>query len=213
MTRYVALLLLSLALPFAAVAPANAQVKGALVEGVHYETLREPGPFGPPLAKGQHEIAEVFAYTCHHCANLAPRLEAWKAKLPKSIRVRYLPVAYDLKDPLSRAFFASEAVNKVAVTHLATFRALHDEHTLPRNPTDDELATFYATLGVDRKAFTAAMQGPKVAERMQAARAFSLRVGLEGTPTIVVDGRWKVLGGSLDALLDNTAALLASPPR
>ena len=104
-------------------------------------------------------------------------------------------------------------MGRLAYTHLPTFRAIHDEHMLPRNPTDDEMATFYATLGVDETKFKAAMKGPKVVERMQAARAFSLRTELHGTPTIIVDGRWKVLGGSLDAMLDNTAALRASPPR
>ena len=213
MTRRIALLLLSLLLPFAAGAATPAPVQGALVEGTHYETLREPGTFGPALAKGQHEVAEIFAYTCTHCAALAPRLDAWKAKMPKAVRVQYVPAGYQLDDPLARAFFASESMGKLAYTHLPTFRAIHDEHMLPRNPTDDEMATFYATLGVDQTKFKAAMTGFKVAERMQAARAFSLRTELHGTPTIIVDGRWKVLGGSLDALLNNTAALLASPPR
>ena len=205
MTRRIALLLLSLLLPFAASAATPAPVTGALVEGTHYETLREPGTFGPALAKGQHEVAEIFAYTCQHCAALAPRLDAWKAKMPKAVRVVYVPAGYQLGDPLARAFFASESMGRLAYTHLPTFRAIHDEHMLPRNPTDDEMATFYATLGVDETKFQA--------ERMQAARAFSLRTELHGTPTIIVDGRWKVLGGSLDAMLDNTAALLASPPR
>ena len=99
------------------------------------------------------------------------------------------------------------------ILEIITFRALHDDRVLPMNPTDAELTTYYATLGVDAKKFSAALASPQVAARMQAARDFSLRIQLHGTPTIIVAGKYRVLGDSLDELLRNASALIAHPPR
>jgi 2-hydroxychromene-2-carboxylate isomerase len=88
--------------------------------------------------------------------------------------------------PFGRAFFASQQLGTLARTHAATFRALHDEQVLPMNPTDAELTAYYATLGVDAKKFGAALASPQVAASMKAARDFSLRIQLQGTPTLIV---------------------------
>ena len=207
MTRRLTLLL-ALLLPFAACAAPPAD----LVEGVHYETLPTPGTF-LPVKKGQVEIVEIFAYTCPHCATLAPKLDAWKASLPKHVVVRYTPAGYDPGEPLARAYFASEELGALGLTHLNTFDALHDAHTLPFNATDGELASYYATLGVDATKFQAAMDGAKVMQRMQAARQFSLRIGLQGTPTLIVGGKYRVLGDSVEAILRNAHALATDPPQ
>lgn len=207
MTRRFALLL-ALLLPFAACAAPPAD----LVEGVHYETLPSPGTF-LPVKKGQVEIVEVFAYTCPHCATLAPKLDAWKATLPKNVVLRYTPAGYNIGEPLSRAYFASEEIGAIGLTHLNTFTALHDAHSLPFNATDGELASYYATLGVDATKFQAAMDGAKVMQRMQAARQFSLRIGLQGTPTLIVAGKYRVLGDSVEAILRNARALATDLPQ
>ncbi|KGQ18051.1 Periplasmic thiol:disulfide interchange protein DsbA [Lysobacter dokdonensis DS-58] len=211
MIRRAAFLLLALSLSALPVA-AFAQSKNPVFENVDYEVLDNPGTFDK-VGKGEIEVAEVFAYTCHHCHDLAPKLEAWRAKLPKNVKVRYLPAGYDLDDTFSRGFFASQQIGALGKTHAATFRALHDERVLPRNPSDAELTAYYATLGVDAKKFAAALTGPKVAQRMKAAREFSLRIGLEGTPTLIVDGKYRVLGRSLDDQLRIAGALIANPPR
>ena len=207
MTRRIALLL-ALLLPFVACARPPAD----LVEGVHYETLAQPGTF-LPVKKGQVEIVEVFAYTCSHCASIAPKLEAWKATLPKDVVVRYSPAGYNLGESLSRAFFASEELGTLGLTHLNTFDALHQAHTLPANATDAEIASYYGTLGVDAAKFQAAMDGPKVMQRMQAARNFSMRIGLKGTPTLIVAGRYRVLGDTVDDVLGNARELAIHPPQ
>jgi thiol:disulfide interchange protein DsbA len=179
---------------------------------VDYERVEQPGTY-LPTKQGEVEIVEIFAYTCPHCAHLAPELEAWKAKLPKNVRVRYTPAGYDPTDTLSRGFFASEALGTLGLTHANTFRAIHEAFELPRNPTDAELAAYYKTLGVDAAKFQAEMDGAKVMQRMQAAKAFSLRVGLQGTPSLIVAGRWRVLGHSLEDMLRIAGELAVHPPQ
>jgi thiol:disulfide interchange protein DsbA len=205
MLRRLAPALLSLLLPFAAVAaPAT--------EGVDYERIEHPGTY-EPVKKGEIEVAEVFAYTCHHCADLAPKIDAWKATLPKHVRVRYVPAAYDPADTLARGFFAAQEIGALGLTHGQTFRAIHDSHDLPRNPTDAELVAYYATLGADAGRMQAALDGAKVMQRMQAAKQFALRIGLQGTPTLIVDGRYRVKGRSLDDMLRIAGELVAAPPK
>ena len=57
------------------------------------------------------------------------------------------------------------------------------------------------------------MDGPKVMQRMQAARNFSMRIGLKGTPTLIVAGRYRVLGDTVDDVLGNARELAIHPPQ
>ena len=196
--------LLALLLPMAA---CEAQPAADPVEGVDYVRIDGGAPWRP-LKPGQVEVAELFAYTCPHCAHFHPALEAWRARLPKFVQVRYLPPGYDANEPLARAFFASESLGTLARTHAATFRAIHDELSLPRNPSDGEIATFYAGLGVDAKKFLAAMTSPDNAAKMKAARAFSMRSAIEGTPTLIVDGTYRIQGDTVEAQLRNARRVI-----
>jgi thiol:disulfide interchange protein DsbA len=208
--RFVAVLapLLALLLPVATLA---ATPPASLVEGVQYETVEDPGNYRP-VKPGQIEVVEIFAYTCPHCAHFAPQFEAWKAKQPKNVVVRYTPAAYDTTDTLSRGFFAAQRIGALQKTHMATFRALHDERVLPMDPTDDEMVTYYAALGVDATKFRAALDSKAVQDDMQAANAFSKRVLRKGTPELIIGGRWRILGNSFEEMLRNAAAVAAHPP-
>ncbi|UHQ20621.1 thiol:disulfide interchange protein DsbA/DsbL [Lysobacter sp. KIS68-7] len=202
-------LLLALLLPLSAFAASPAPAP--LVEGVDYDVLAQPGTL-MPTKPGEVEIVEVFAYTCPHCAHFAPMVEEWKAKLPTNVVLRLTPPGYNPADPLERAYFASQEIGTLGLTHLQTFQAIHEAHDLPRNPTDSELTAYYTTLGVDAAKFQAALDGAKVMQRMQAAKQFSLRIELPGTPTMVVAGRWRVLGKSYEDMLRIAAALATNPP-
>jgi thiol:disulfide interchange protein DsbA len=204
MTRRLLLLLLALLMPMAACA---AKPAADPVEGVDYALIEGGAPWRP-LKPGQVEVAEIFAYTCPHCAHFHPALEAWKAKLPKFVQVRYLPAGYQQKDPLSRAFFASESLGTLARTHAATFRAIHDEQSLPMNPSEGEIATFYAGLGVDAEKFLAAMKSFDTAGQMTAARAFSMRSAIQGTPTLIVNGTYRIEGDTVEAQLRNARRVI-----
>jgi protein dithiol oxidoreductase (disulfide-forming) len=191
-----------LLLPLAACAAETAPVAGQ-----DYEDIPGGAPYRP-LA-GKVEVAEVFAYWCPHCAHFQPSVAAWAHRLPANVRFEYVPAAFQLEDPLARAFFAAKAAGKLAVTHDATFRAIHEQQTLPRNATVDEIAAFYGTLGLDPAKTRAAMTGFTVAGQMKQARDFALRSGVEGTPTLIINGRYRVTGRSLEDTLRIADALIA----
>ena len=91
----------------------------------------------------------------------------------------------------------------------AVFAAIHRDGRLPRNPSAQELGTFFSSYGVDGDRFRAAMADPKVDARMDRAREFAIASGAEGTPTLVVNGRYRVTAASLEDALRITDWLVA----
>jgi len=175
--------------------------------GVDYIEIEGGAPWRP-LA-GKIEVVEVFAYWCHHCADFQPKIDAWKKTLPASVRFSYVPLPYDADDAFARAYFAAETIGALGKTHNATFRAVHAESTLPKNATGDEIAAYYTRLGVDMKKYKAATQGLVLDGQLQKAREFALRSGVEGTPTLIINGRYRVRGRTLDDNLRIASHLVA----
>ena len=58
----------------------------------------------------------------------------------------------------------------------------------------DELADLYASLGADRAKFLVAFNGADATARLAKAREFGLRSGVQGTPTLIVNGKYRVKG-------------------
>ncbi len=177
------------------------------VAGIEYIEIEGGRPWRP-LA-GKVEVVEVFAYWCHHCADFQPKIDAWKKTLPSSVRFSYVPLPSDPNDAFARAYFAAETIGALGKTHNATFRAVHDESTLPKNASTDEILGFYAGLGVDMMKFKAATQGFRMGEQLREARQFALRSGVEGTPTLIINGRYRVRGRTLDDNLRIASHLVA----
>ena len=65
--------------------------------------------------------------------------------------------------------------------------------------------------GVDAKALAAALKDSKALDaRMQQAHDFAVRSQIPGTPALVIDGRYLVLGKSYQGLLDNASRIVAA---
>lgn len=177
------------------------------VEGRDYALIEDGAPYRP-LA-GRIEVAEVFAYWCDHCARFQPMVEAWQRKLPKDVRLSYVPLPSGRDDAFARGFFATQAAGALAKVHAPLFVAVHDEQLVPRNPSIDELSAWYGQRGLDAAKLRAAMASPALADRLAEAHQFAVRSGVEGTPTLIVNGRYRILGRSLEELLRNADAVIA----
>lgn len=183
------------ALPLVAAAAPAAQPGPAPVAGVDYEPI-EGGAAYQPVA-GKIEVAEVFGYTCPHCAHFEPAFAAWKARQPRDVSVVLVAAPFGGHwMPYARAYFAARRLGVASQTHSALFRALHEDGSLPLgNATADEIATFYAERGVDRNRFITLFNSAEVGTDMQQARDFIARSGVDGTPALVVNGKYRVIGG------------------
>ena len=196
-------LLLALAwLPGAALAQSTPQAGRDYVE--------IPGGQAWAARPGRIEVAELFGYTCPHCAHFEPLLAQWKQRQGKDVDLALVPAVYGgAWDVWARAFFAASDLGLLPRSHEAVFAAIHRDGRLPRNPSAQELGTFFSSYGVDGDRFRAAMADPKVDARMDRAREFAIASGAEGTPTLVVNGRYRVTAASLEDALRITDWLVA----
>lgn len=183
----------------------------APVQGADYFELADGQRLDAGAEAGQIEVVEVFGYTCPHCASFQPLLAAWKARLPADVRVVSLPAPFGgAWVPYARAYAAADLLGVRERSHRSMFQALHDEKRLPLSrPTPEEIAGFYADYGVKPEEFVRAMAAPEVDEALARARAFIARSGVEATPTLVVDGRYRVRGKSFQDSLRIADHLIA----
>lgn len=157
--------------------------------GIDYEVMPLPAP---TYRQGGIEVAEVFSYACIHCAHFQPLVTAWKNKLPKDVRWEYVPADFGpVWNTFARAYFAADQMHVLAKTHEAIFRAVHEEHAISSG-TPEEVAALYGKFGVAPNKFLTAMNSPATEQRLAHARQFVLATGIEGTPTLVIDGRYRV---------------------
>jgi thiol:disulfide interchange protein DsbA len=157
--------------------------------GTDYVVLESPQP---TWGRGKIEVAEVFGYTCIHCAHLQPEVDAWHRTLPADVRFEYVPAAFGgAWDTFGRAYFAAEAMKVREKTHDAVFDAIHVKQAI-KTGSDEEVADLYGDLGVDRDQFLATMKSFGVNAQLAKARQFALRGGVTGTPTLIVNGKYRV---------------------
>ena len=169
-----------------------------LVEGKDYEVIRNGQPWQP--LNGKVEVVEVFGYVCPACARIEPLFTAWKAKLPADVRVSYVPAPFGPQwIPYAKAFYAAESLGLVDATHTPMFHAIHIDDTLPgegETPDEAAIAAWYGQHGADPAKFRAAMDSFATNAKVNRGRQFMVRSGVGGTPTIVVNGKYRVTGGN-----------------
>lgn len=207
-------LLLSVTLLLSALAfPAHAQQQlPGLTEGTDYRYIEDGKPYRT-TAPGKIEVAEVFGYWCPHCAHFAPMLEKWKAgSMPANAQFVLVPAMFDPNDAFARLFFIAEGANAVNVTHDRMFRAIHETNELSPKPTIPQLTAYYLRQpGVNAKALAAAEKNESLLQAKAAnARDFQIRSKIEGTPSLVIAGKYLVLGNSYDQLLVNAKRILVA---
>lgn len=206
-------LALLLSLPFA---PAQAQqALPGLTEGVQYRTIEGGRPY-QPLPPGMVEVAEVFAYTCPHCAHFSPMLETWAKQLPAHARLVLVPGVFGRDDPWSRVFFAAQTAKSLGVLHPRLFAAVHETGELPRNASVEQIAAFANRVqGVNASALKTALgDDASLLPKLKHAYEFAGRSRIDGTPSLIVGGRYLILGNSYDNLLANArAVVLALAPK
>lgn len=165
-----------------------ASANGAFRVGVDYEILPTPQP---TYGSGKIEVAEVFSYRCSHCAQFQPFVNNWKETMSVDVRWEYVPAAFGKSwDDFARAYFAAEILGAQKKTHDAVFKALFIDQV--KAGTLEEIADMYASFGVDRAKFLATMRSFGVTAKLNRARQFMLRTGVNATPTIIVNGKYRV---------------------
>jgi thiol:disulfide interchange protein DsbA len=174
--------------PAADPAAAAAAPASNLTEGTEYIATTTPGRYAP---KDKVEVVEVFSYGCIHCAHYEEYAEKLQKELPKCVTFHAVPAAFnDAWLPYAQAFYAAQKLNVLPQTHAALFKAIHTDH-YPLG-TIEELADWYhTTAGVDTAKFLAIAKSPEVRDQILADVKLFQGWGIDGTPTIVVNGKYR----------------------
>lgn len=191
--------------------PAPEAAADTLRPGVDYAEIQGGQPY-EPLA-GKIEVVEVFGYVCPACAAFEPSFTAWKARQPADVRVTYVPAPYGPQwIPYARAYYVSESMGLVEKTHTALFHAIHISGALPgegKQPDEAKVAAWYGQYGADPKRFQSEMHSFATEAKIKRGTQFMMRSQVGGTPTLVVDGKYRVLGRSYEDMLRIADALIA----
>ena len=172
--------------------PLGVQAQGKPpAEGKDYLLLSKPAPSEAPA--GQIELVEFFWYSCPHCNEFEPQLEAWAAKAPKDVSLRRVPVSFRPDfEPQQRLYYVLEALGKVAALHKKVFYAIHvEKQTLN---TADLVTAWAQKQGIDKAKFTELYNSFPV--NMKARKATQLQEAfmVDGVPALGVDGRYYTSG-------------------
>ncbi|TAL87682.1 MAG: thiol:disulfide interchange protein DsbA/DsbL [Rhodanobacter sp.] len=158
-------------------------------EGNQYVTL--PAPHQRYSNDGKVEVVEVFSYGCIHCAHFAPIAEKLRKALPAGAIFKLMPAPFSAAwVPYARAYYAASELGVVDRTHLKLFKAKFDQH-YPISSMG-ELADFYARQGVDRAKFMRIAMSPETTAKLKSDLALIQKWGVDGTPTLVIDGKYRV---------------------
>ena len=178
--------------------------------GVHYLRLSptQPTSSGPD----QVEVAEFFAYSCIHCYNFEPHVQQWLTSKPEYINFIRVPVVWnELVRLHGQAFYAAAVLGKSEEVHTPLFREMHVNGNLLE--TEAALAAFFARFNVDEAAFRTALSSFSVHTNVQRADELTRRYRVDGTPSVVVNGKYVTTAsraGGYEQLMTLIEALAAS---
>jgi thiol:disulfide interchange protein DsbA len=141
------------------------------------------------------EVIDFFFYGCQYCNELLPRLERWRKTLPADVVYRHIPVVrHDSWVPLAKTYFTLEAMGEVERLHTAVFHGYHVEDLYMSQ--EKVIAEWAGKHGLDQDKFIAIYRSDETRQKVERARKQTLEYDIQGTPTLVVDGRYLTDGSS-----------------
>lgn len=182
---------------------ATALQAGSYEAGEHYEVLDREGSAEP-------EVIEFFWYGCGTCNMLNPIISDWSATLPEEVNFRQVPAVTNPRwKTHGKAFYIAEALGIRDSMHDRVFDAIHSERRQLQDL--DEIRELFVEEGVDAAEFDQAAESFQVDSDIRRAENLAQRYGIRGTPTLIVNGRYRVgveRPGGLEEMLEVVDYLL-----
>jgi len=178
-------------------------------ESVNYERLPVAIETRDPK---KVEVIEVFSYACIHCKTFQPAIDAWRARQQADVDFQSLPAAFDPTwAKLAQAYYAAEALGVTDKVHNLIFSGIHDRQVNLADPA--ELAKLFKdAAGIEPDRFTQVFNSFSVRSKVQQADARTRAYRVNGTPTMIVDGQFRVdarMAGGNDQMLQVVDYLVA----
>jgi thiol:disulfide interchange protein DsbA len=181
---------------------------GKWIEGKNYFRI-EPAV---PTDHADHVVVtEVFSWGCPACNQFQPMADAIRKSMPAYVHWQYLPAAFIPPEDwptFQRAYYTAQALGlDNPTTHDAMFKAIwtpggplntydglgtSQPHVKQHLPTIADIAKFYAGHGADANTFEATADSFAIRAKMKRADQLIKAYGVDSTPTIVVNGAYRL---------------------
>ncbi len=170
-------------------APADAKP----IEGKTYRLI----PQQPVADPARIEVIDFFFYGCPYCNDMRPMLERWRKALPADVAFRRVPtVRRDSWMPLARTYYTLEALGEVERLHEEVYKSYHDEELSMSQP--DIMADWARRHGIDRARWLEVYTSDAVTRHVEQAKRMTQDYDIQGTPSLVVNGRYLTSSGMTD---------------
>jgi thiol:disulfide interchange protein DsbA len=203
-----------------ALAAAHAQAPDTWEAGKHYFLI---DPVVATRTPGKVEVTEVFSYGCPACNFSYSAVDKLAKSLPPNAVMNYVPASFNPAEdwPLfQRTFFTAQALGlPLEKTHHAMFDAVWKTHELATmnadgrtlknpQPSLEDVAKFFMSMGIKPEDFSATANSFSINTKMKQADAYIKATGVDVTPTIVVNGKYRLTTTSAGGDWDKTSQLV-----
>lgn len=181
---------------------------GQWVEGKNYFRI-EPAV---PTNRADHVVVtEVFSWGCPACNQFQPMADVIRKSLPAYVHWQYLPAAFIPPEDwptFQRAYYTAQALGlDNPTTHDAMFKAIWtpggplntyaglgtSQQRVKRHlPSIADVAKFYARYGANPRTFEATADSFAIRAKMKRADQLIKAYGVDSTPTLVVNGAYRL---------------------
>jgi len=186
-------LLLSIALLLGASAWGQSGAPVKLSLGKNYREITQQ----PLTDTARIEVIDFFFYGCPFCNELRPMLESWRKALPADVVFRRSPtVRHDSWVPLARTFYTLEALGQTERLHEEVYKSYHDEELHMSKP--DVMADWASRHGIERQKWLQVYNSDEISRKVEQARKATADYDIQGTPSLVIDGRYLTSSGLTD---------------
>lgn len=157
------------------------------VNGAEFRTLQTAQP--TQKVEGKVEVIEFFMYHCPACYMVDAPLTEWAKKNEDKVNFRRIHLSSgELRDFEARLYVTLEALQLQDTMYPKVLEAWHKEHRRLRS--DEENLNWALRNGIDKDKFLSAYNSFGVAMRLKALSRMAENYGVNGTPTIVVNGKF-----------------------
>ncbi len=146
-----------------------------------------------PSSKQKIEVLEFFFYQCGHCFHLHPLIAQWEKTKAHDIAINYVPTIFQAgAEPAATAFYALEGMGQIKQVDDAFYQAIHVQQVGLFDL--DSISAVVVKQGVDKAKFAAACNSFSVQSKVVRAKQMIRAYNIQGTPTLIVDGRFVITG-------------------
>jgi protein dithiol oxidoreductase (disulfide-forming) len=158
---------------------------------VDYRLIPQPQPVE---SADRIEVIDFFFYACPYCNELNPHLERWQKRKPADVVFKRVPVVrHDSWVPLARTYYTLEAMGAAERLHSAVYRSYHVEDlSMSQEKVIGEWAEKH---GLDREKFLTIYRSDEIRLKAERARKMTADYDIQGTPSVVVDGKFLTSSG------------------